>query len=187
VFFERFALFAHWLLLNIENMASSLKNLSDYNIDAIPAAKDMKFGIVVSEWNYEITGSMAVAAIDTLKQHGAKEENITLKHVPGSYELTLGAQYMADYTNVDAIICIGCVIKGETPHFEYICQAVAQGITRVSLDNNIPVIFGVLTTNNLEQAKDRSGGKHGNKGVEAAVTAIKMVALGNDLSESAGE
>jgi len=168
-------------------MASSLKNLSDYDLNAVPSAKEMRFGIVVSEWNYGITGAMAKAAVETLIKHGASDEDIIIKHVPGSYELTLGAQYMADYADIDAIICIGCVIQGETPHFDYICQAVAQGITRVALDNSIPVIFGVLTTNTLEQAQDRAGGKHGNKGVEAAVTAIKMVDLGNDLADLAGE
>lgn len=167
-------------------MATSLKNLSEYDGTSIPSAKGMKFGIVVSEWNYEITGSMAEAAVETLLKQGTTEDDIIIKHVPGSYELTLGAQLIFDYTDVNAIICIGCVIKGETPHFDYICQAVAHGITRVSLDNGIPVIFGVLTTNNLEQAKDRAGGKHGNKGVEAAVTAIKMVALSNEFMRNTG-
>jgi 6,7-dimethyl-8-ribityllumazine synthase len=165
-------------------MASSLKNLSDYDLEHIPSAKGMRFGIVVSEWNYQITGSMAKAAAETLLKHDVDDKNIIVKHVPGSYELTLGAQYMADYTDVNAIICLGCVIQGETPHFDYICQAVAQGITRVALDNGIPVIFGVLTTNTLEQAQDRAGGKHGNKGVEAAVTAMKMVALESDFMEN---
>jgi 6,7-dimethyl-8-ribityllumazine synthase len=165
-------------------MASKLKNLSDYNINSIPSAADMRVAIVVSEWNYEITGAMADAAIDTLLKHGASREDIIVKHVPGSYELTLGAQYAIDYLMIDAVICLGCVIKGETPHFDYICQAVAQGITRVSIDNGMPVIFGVLTTNTLQQAQDRAGGKHGNKGVEAAVTAIKMVALQDELSEN---
>jgi len=100
-----------------------------------------------------------------------------LRHVPGSFELTAGAQMMTKYTFVDAIICIGCVIRGETPHFDYICQGVTAGLTQVSINSEIPVIFGVLTTNNSEQALDRAGGKHGNKGVEAAITAIKMVAL----------
>jgi 6,7-dimethyl-8-ribityllumazine synthase len=168
-------------------MATSLKNLSDYNSSTIPSASGMKFGIVVSEWNYEITGSMAKAAAETLQLHDVKDDDILVKHVPGSYELTLGAQYMADYTDVDAVICIGCVIQGETPHFDYICQAVAQGITRVALDNGLPVIFGVLTTLNMQQALDRAGGKHGNKGIEAAITAIKMVALERDLTENTGD
>jgi len=168
-------------------MATSLKNLSDYNHATIPSAEGMKFGIVVSEWNYEITGAMAKSAAETLLLHDANDEDILIKHVPGSYELTLGAQYMADYTDVDAVICIGCVIQGETPHFDYICQAVAHGITRVALDNGLPVIFGVLTTLTMQQALDRAGGKHGNKGVEAAITAIKMVALENDLDETTGE
>jgi len=168
-------------------MATLLKNLSEYNSSSIPSSYGIKFGIVVSEWNYEITGSMAKAAIETLNLHGTSDEDIIIKHVPGSYELSLGAQYMADFTDVDAIICIGCVIQGETPHFDYICQAVAQGITRVALDNGLPVIFGILTTLTQQQAIDRAGGKHGNKGVEAAITAIKMVALERNLSENTGE
>ena len=158
-------------------MATNLKNLSEYDINKVPSAKDMRIGIVVSEWNYKITSALAEGAIDTLSKHGVSNNNIILKHVPGSFELTIGAQFMAEYTDVDAIICIGCVIQGETPHFNYICQGVTQGINRVALDNSIPVIFGVLTTNTEAQALDRAGGKLGNKGVEAAITAIKMVAL----------
>jgi len=158
-------------------MATSLKNLSEYDINNVPSAKEMRVGIVVAEWNHKITSALAQGTVDTLKKHGVTNDNIIVKHVPGSFELTIGAQFMAEYTDVDAIICIGCVIQGETPHFDYICQGVTQGINRVALDNSIPVIFGVLTTNNETQALDRAGGKHGNKGVEAAVTAIKMIAL----------
>ncbi len=168
-------------------MATNLKNLSQYNIDSIPDADDMKFGIVVAEWNYEITSVLAEGAIETFFKHGVTKENIIVKHVPGSFELTMGAQLMAENTDVDAIVCLGCVIQGETPHFDYICQGVTQGINHVAMDYNIPVIFGVLTTNTLQQAQDRAGGKHGNKGVEAAVTAIKMVALAMELEESAEE
>lgn len=166
-------------------MASTLKNLSDYDFSRVPDASGMRFGIVVSEWNHEITGALAQGAIDTLKKHNVADENILLRHVPGSFELTLGAQLFAEYTAVDAIICLGCVIQGETRHFDFICQGVAKGITDVNIKYNIPVIFGVLTTDNQQQAIDRSGGKHGNKGDEAAVTAIKMVALQNDLYEIA--
>ena len=155
-------------------MATSLKNLSTYDMSNIPDAEGLHFGIVVSEWNFEITGALAQAAVDTLEKHGVESSDIILKYVPGSFELSVGAQFVAEYADVDAIITIGCVIRGETPHFDYICQAVAQGITNVSLDYNVPVIFGVLTTDTLEQATDRAGGKHGNKGVEAAITAIKM-------------
>ena len=163
-------------------MATSLKNLSDYDINAVPAAKGYKFGLVVSEWNNEITDVLAQGAVDTLLKHGVKEEDILVERVPGTFELSIGAQFMLEYTDSDAVICIGCVIQGETPHFTYICQGVTQGITNVSLEYNIPVIFGVLTTNTLEQAQDRADGKHGNKGVEAAVTAIKMAVLQNEMS-----
>jgi len=162
-------------------MATQLKNLSEYDSDKLPSTKDMSFGIVVSEWNTEITHALAEGAIKTLKENGVDESDIILKHVPGSFELPLGADFLIEYTLVDAVICLGCVIQGETRHFEFICNAVANGISKVSLDSSIPVIFGVLTTDNLQQAKDRSGGKHGNKGVEAAITAIKMVNLENEL------
>jgi 6,7-dimethyl-8-ribityllumazine synthase len=116
-------------------------------------------------------------AVKTLKKFKTKEENIIVKHVPGSFELTLGAQTMAEHTDVEAVICLGCVIQGETPHFNYVCQGVTQGITQLNIDYNMPFVFGLLTTLNQEQAKDRAGGKHGNKGDEAAITAIKMSLL----------
>ncbi|HBX51068.1 MAG: 6,7-dimethyl-8-ribityllumazine synthase [Bacteroidetes bacterium RIFOXYA12_FULL_35_11] len=163
-------------------MATKLKNLSKHNSKEIPSAKNMRFGIVVSEWNSEITNAMADAAEKTLLEFGASKKNIFIHYVPGSFELTLGAKYLAEYTKADAIICIGCVIQGETKHFDFICQGVAYGITELSIQYGKPFIFGVLTTNNLQQAKDRSGGKHGNKGIEAAVTAIKMLGLRNKLT-----
>jgi len=159
------------------------KNLSEYDLNSVPSAAGMSFGIVVAEWNYEITGALARGAVNTLKLHGAKEENIIVKHVPGSFELTLGAQYLAEYVNVDAIIVLGCVIQGETRHFDFICSGVTQGITSLNMKYNKPFIFGLLTTDNQQQAIDRAGGKLGNKGDEAAVTAIKMIALKNDLSK----
>jgi 6,7-dimethyl-8-ribityllumazine synthase len=158
-------------------MATNLKNLSDYDIKSVPSAKKMKFGIVTAEWNKEITNALLEGAVNTLLKHGAKEENILRKYVPGTVELTLGAQFMAEYADLDAIICLGCVIQGDTPHFDYVCQSVTHGITELNLEHNIPFIFGVLTTNDLQQAIDRAGGKHGNKGDEAAVTAIKMAQL----------
>jgi 6,7-dimethyl-8-ribityllumazine synthase len=164
-------------------MATRLKNLSNYDIHAVPNAEGLSFGLVVAEWNHEITETLAEGAVETLLKHGVTEEDIMIKRVPGTFELSLGAQFMAEYTAADAIICIGCVIRGDTPHFEYICQGVTQGITNVNLDYNIPVIFSVLTTDNLEQAKDRAGGKHGNKGIEAAITAIKMAALQEQMIE----
>lgn len=157
------------------------KDLSAYDMEKVPSAENMKFGIVVSEWNYEVTGALARGAVDTLKKHGAKDENIIVKHVPGSFELTLGGQLFAENTDVDAVLLLGCVIQGETRHFDFICQGVAQGATHLNMKFNLPVIFGVLTTDNQQQALDRAGGKHGNKGDEAAVTAIKMVALQQSL------
>jgi 6,7-dimethyl-8-ribityllumazine synthase len=158
-------------------------NLSDYDPASVPNAGDMRFGIVVSDWNNEITWSLLDGAIKTLKHHGAKQKNIVVKHVPGSFELTLGAQFLAEYDDLDAVICLGCVIQGETPHFTFICQGVTQGITQLNMEYNIPFIFGVLTTNTPQQATDRAGGKHGNKGDEAAVTAIKMAALQREMEK----
>lgn len=157
------------------------KNLSAYDIESVPSAKGYKFGIVVAEWNYEITGALAQGAVDTLKKHGVKDDDIILKHVPGTFELPLGGGFMAEYTDVDAIILIGCVIQGETRHFDFICDGVTQGTTALNLKYNKPFIFGVLTTDNEQQALDRAGGRLGNKGDEAAVTAIKMLALQQDM------
>jgi len=157
------------------------KNLSEYVLSSVPQGNDMKFGIVVSEWNYDVTGALANGAVETLKKHGVKDDDILVKHVPGSFELTLGGQFFAEYTDVDAIILLGCVIQGETRHFDFICQGVAKGATDLNIKYNLPVIFGVLTTENQQQALDRAGGRLGNKGDEAAVTALKMVALQNDF------
>ncbi len=157
------------------------KNLSEYNIETVPSAKGMKFGIVVAEWNYEITGALAQGAKDTLIKHEVAEEDILVEHVPGTFELPLGGQFFAEYTDVDAIILIGCVIQGDTRHFDFICDGVTQGATDLNLKYNKPFIFGVLTTNNEQQALDRAGGKLGNKGDEAAITAIKMVALQKNM------
>jgi len=158
-------------------------NLSDYNPESVPDAREMRFGIVVSDWNNEITWSLTEGAVKTLKKYGTKEKNIIIKHVPGSFEITLGAQFLAEYDDLDAVICLGCVVQGETPHFTYICQSVTQGITQLNLEYNIPFIFGVLTTLTLQQAIERSGGKLGNKGDEAAITAIKMAALQNEMEK----
>jgi 6,7-dimethyl-8-ribityllumazine synthase len=158
-------------------------NLSACDPQSVPDSGDMRFGIVVSDWNIDVTGALLDGAVKTLKKYGASNENIVVKHVPGSFELTLGAQFLAEYDDLDAIICLGCVIQGETPHFTYICQSVTQGITQLNLDYNIPFIFGVLTTENHQQALDRAGGKHGNKGHEAAITAIKMAALQREMEK----
>jgi 6,7-dimethyl-8-ribityllumazine synthase len=158
-------------------MASSLKNLSDHDPASIPDGKSMKIGIVVAEWNEEITAALLEGACRTLENNGVLKENIPVLVVPGSFELPYGARIIADHHSPDAVICLGCVIQGETRHFDYICQGVTQGITRLNLDHDIPFIFGVLTTDTLQQAQDRAGGRYGNKGDEAAVTALKMAAL----------
>ena len=158
-------------------MSSANKNLSEFHTNELPEIQHKKFAILVSEWNEEVTNALYAGAYETLIKHGAQEKNIISQSVPGSFELTLGAQKMAQKPEVDAVICLGCVIQGETKHFDFICHAVAQGITDVSIKFNKPVIFGVLTPNTQEQAMDRAGGKHGNKGDEAAITAIKMLAF----------
>ncbi len=163
-------------------MATQNKNLSEYDPASIPSAKDMKIGIVVSEWNNEVTEALSNGAINTLLKHGIKPDSIIKRYVPGSFELTAAGKYFAEYTNVDAVICLGCVIQGETPHFDFVCQGVTQGITELNIKYPIPFIFGLLTTLNQQQALDRAGGKHGNKGDEAAITAIKMVSLNRELS-----
>src|SRR5690349_664350 len=137
-------------------MSSSNKNLSAFEGTQIHDAGTYKFGIVYAEWNHEVTNALKEGAIKTLLENGTKKENIIVKEVPGSFELTLGAQYLAEYSNVDAIICLGCVIQGETRHFDFICDAVAQGITNLNIKYNKPFIFGVLTPDNQEQALDRA-------------------------------
>ncbi|MBN2480148.1 MAG: 6,7-dimethyl-8-ribityllumazine synthase [Bacteroidales bacterium] len=164
-------------------MATGPKGLSSYDSSKIPDAGRMKFGIVVSDWNHEITYSMRDGAYNTLLRHGAQKNNIFVTHVPGSFELTLGAKLLADNGDYSAIICIGCIIQGETRHFDFICQSVTQGITQLNLTYGIPFVFGVLTTSSQEQAKERAGGKYGNKGDEAAITAIRMAALRTQLEE----
>lgn len=155
-------------------MSSSLKNLSDFSHLQVKSAKGIKFAIVVAQWNAEITGALLSGAVDGLLNHGALEEDIQVIEVPGSYELISGADTALRNKQFDAIICLGCVIQGETRHFDFICDAVAHGIANVGLKHNKPVVFGVLTTDNMQQALDRAGGKHGNKGEEAAITAIQM-------------
>ena len=162
-------------------MATQLKNLSDFSNTTIPNAGSYRFGIVVAEWNAKITGALYEGAYKSLVENGALEENIFTHAVPGSFELTTGADLLLQHKKVDAVICLGCVIQGETRHFDFICAAVANGVTNVAVKYVKPVIFGVLTTDNEQQAIDRAGGKHGNKGVEAAVTAIKMADLAHQL------
>ena len=162
-------------------MTEKKKNLSEFTLFEFSSAQNTRIGIVVSEWNDRITDSLLKGAQESLLEHGIKEENILVKHVPGSFELPLGAKWMLEHSNVDAVICIGCVIQGETRHFDFISQAVADGIMKVGLDFSKPVIFSVLTCNTMEQAEERAGGKHGNKGVEGAVSCLKMLALSENI------
>ncbi len=159
-------------------MATASKNLSVYDRATIPNAEHLRFGIVVSEWNAEITEGLFAGAQEALLDCGAKMENIIRWDVPGSFELTFGCKKLIASTDVDAVIAIGSVIQGETKHFDFVCNATAQGIKDLNVQLDTPVIFCVLTDNNLQQAKDRSGGKHGNKGTEAAIAAIQMASLG---------
>lgn len=158
-------------------MSSADKNLSVFTTEGLPDISNKKFAIVVAEWNNEVTEKLFEGAYKTLITYGALPANIVRGNVPGSFELTMGSQWFAQRTDIDAVIALGVVIQGETKHNDYINHAVAQGITNVSLKYDKPVIFGVLTPNNMEQALERSGGVHGNKGDEAAMTAIKMVGL----------
>lgn len=156
-------------------MASHLKNLSDFSHTTIPNGSDFKIAIVVAEWNAKITGALYQGAYDTLIKYGVDKKNIISMAVPGSFELTGAAEILlSKKKKLDAVICLGCVIQGDTKHFDFICEAVANGITNVGIKHSKPVIFGVLTTNDEQQAIDRAGGKHGNKGDEAAITALKM-------------
>jgi 6,7-dimethyl-8-ribityllumazine synthase len=163
-------------------MATHLKNLSDFSGTGVPSAALYHFGIVVAEWNAGITNLLYRGAYESLLEHGALAHNIFTYSVPGSFELTSGADILLKNRKLDAVICLGCVIQGETRHFDFICNAVANGISNVAIKYSKPVIFGVLTTDNQQQAADRAGGKHGNKGVEAAVTAIKMAYLAETLN-----
>ena len=158
-------------------MATKYHNLSDYNPETIPDASSMKIGIVVSEWNPDITFKLLEGARSTLIKNGVASGNIKISFVPGSFELVYGAKIMAERSDVDAVIILGCVIRGETPHFDYICSGVTQGIVALNVKSEIPFIFGLLTNNNMQQSVDRAGGALGNKGTEAAITAIKMVKL----------
>lgn len=158
-------------------MATATHNLSTYDSSGFTDISEKRFGLVVADWNRELTDILSAGAYDTLLRHGAKPENVFRNAVPGSFELTLGAQLLAQHDEIDAVICLGVVIKGDTKHDDYINHAVAQGLTTVSLKYNKPVIFGLVTTNDEEQARDRAGGKHGNKGTEAAVAAIRMLSF----------
>lgn len=161
-------------------MATRYHNLSTFD-SPLPSAAEMSFGIVVAEWNREVTEALLEGAVRTLHRAGCPDLNIQIKYVPGTFELTLGAQFFAEYTDVDAVIALGCVIQGETRHFDFICQGVTQGITQLQMHWNLPIAFGVLTVDNMQQALDRCGGRLGNKGDEAAAAAIQMVKLQIDM------
>lgn len=165
-------------------MATKNHNLSQLH-SPLADASEMSFGIVVAEWNREVTEALLTGAVRTLRAAGCKEHNIHIKYVPGTFELTMGAQFFAEYTNVDAVIALGCVIQGDTRHFDFICDGVTHGINQVQMQWNMPIAFGVLTVNNLQQALDRSGGALGNKGDEAAAAAISMVRLQIDMEAEA--
>lgn len=167
-------------LNSLYGMASSEKNLSDVRVDQSKDMSKFKIVIVVSEWNEQVTESLYSGAYQTLLDAGITRDNIERMNVPGTFELSIGGQWSAERKDIDAVICLGCVIQGETRHFDFICDAVANGITNVSLKYNKPVVFGVLTTDNMKQALDRAGGKHGNKGDEAGATAVKMLQVKAD-------
>lgn len=158
-------------------MATALKNLSDYNKENIPNGADFKVGIVVSEWNESITNNLFEGAKKALLENGVPESNILVRHVPGAFELPLASQLMLDNTDVDGVVAIGVVIQGETKHFDFVCQGTTQGLMNVMLEYNSPVAFCLLTDNNIQQSIDRSGGIHGNKGIECAIACLKMIAL----------
>ena len=162
-------------------MATAAANLSDFDASALPDSSGMRIGLVVAEWNSEITDALAQGAEESLQKGGVNPENIVRKNVPGSFELAYGAKKFCEQAKFDAVIAIGCVIQGETRHFDFVCQGVTQGIQDLNIHYDTPVIFCVLTDNSIEQSKARAGGKHGNKGVEAAVSAIKMAALRRDF------
>lgn len=163
-------------------MSAKEKNLSSYQSESVPDGGKFRIGIVVSAWNDSITQNLLDGCINTLRSHGVPEKQIFTAFVPGSFELPVGARLMLNRHKLDAIIGLGCVIKGETNHDEYINHAVAKGFTDLSLYTGTPCIFGVLTTTTMEQAVDRAGGKYGNKGTECAVTALKMAEFSSQLA-----
>lgn len=157
-------------------MATEMHNLSQYDPTKVASGEGRKVGIVYAEWNSDITYALRDGAIKTLKENGVKADDITIASVPGSFELIFGASQMVKSGKYDAVIAIGCVIRGDTPHFDYICEGVTAGLSLLNVTYDIPVIFGLITTNTLLQAQERSGGRLGNKGDECAVTALQMMA-----------
>lgn len=162
-------------------MASALHNLSNYDTTTVPDGNGWKIGVVVSEWNEEVTGALLDGAFNTMLKHGVNKEDIIVRFVPGSFELVYGSAVMIEDTDVDAVIAIGCVIRGDTPHFDYICQGTTQGLAELNRLAEVPVIYGLLTCNTMQQALDRCGGSLGNKGDECAITALKMIKFRENL------
>lgn len=160
-------------------MATAEHHLSHYDPTSVPSGAGRRFALIVSEWNREVTDALRAGARETLLKHGVEEADILETWVPGSFELALGAQLLLEQEALDGVICLGSVVRGETPHFDFVCQGATQGIMAVGLKFSLPVIFGLLTDDTMQQAKDRSGGKHGNKGVDCAVAVLKMAALKN--------
>jgi 6,7-dimethyl-8-ribityllumazine synthase len=158
-------------------MATAEHNLSVYDPTSVPSGAGLRFALVVSEWNPQITDALRLGARDTLLKHGVAPNDIVEARVPGSFELASGAQFLLEKGGLHGVICLGSVVRGETPHFDFVCQGTTQGIMTVGLKFSVPVIFGVLTDDTMEQARDRSGGVHGNKGIDCAVAALKMAAL----------
>lgn len=158
-------------------MATAGRDLSTYDATGVPSGAGLRLGLVVSQWNHEITGALRDGAMETLLKHGVSLRSIQEAHVPGSFELPLAAQWLIEQNALDGVMCIGSVIRGETPHFDFVCQAVSHGIMDLNLKTGKPVIFCVLTDNTIEQARDRSGGRHGNKGVECAIALLQMCDL----------
>lgn len=162
-------------------MSSADNNLSQFEFE-VPSAEGLSFGIVAASWNSEITDALLIGAKQLLESAGASE--IIIKRVPGAYELTMGSQFMCEHTDVDAVIALGAIVRGGTPHFDFVAQGVTHGINAVSMEYNTPIAFGVLTVDNMEQARERAGGKYGNKGEEAAATAIAMAALKIEMEKN---
>ncbi|MCB0794145.1 MAG: 6,7-dimethyl-8-ribityllumazine synthase [Flavobacteriales bacterium] len=158
-------------------MATSAHHLSDHDPSSVPDGAGFRLALLVSEWNREVTQALCTGALETLRKYGVREEDLFLQWVPGSFELALAAKQLVSTKGLDGALCLGSIVRGETPHFDYVCQATALGIMNAGLDLGRPIIFGVLTDDTMEQARDRSGGKHGNKGIDCAVALLKMVKL----------
>lgn len=158
-------------------MATAEHNLSEHDPSSVPSGAGRRFALVVSEWNVEVTDALRNGALETLLKYGVAEKDIIEQWVPGSFELASGAQYLLEKNDLHGVICLGSVVRGETPHFDFVCHGATQGIMDVGLKFSVPVIFGVLTDDTMDQARARSGGVHGNKGIDCAVAVLKMAAL----------